>query len=130
MKIEYKEGKDKGEENWRISISKDGSNRITIKTENFKWGFYSGEDWDKVYASKNGGDTYQLYVSVITKDPGKLESFKPLIILKFHEILKYNLKNHQGEIKKIESWVDNYKECLASDLFKDILREERLNQIL
>lgn len=129
MKIEYKEGKDIGKENWRLSVSL-SSGIITVKTENFQNGFVSGEDWDKVWAGKNGSDTYQNYVSVITKDPKKLESFKPAIINRFYEILEYNIKHYQSEIKKIEVWVNNYQKCLESDLFKDRKREEKLNQIL
>ena len=41
VNIKYEEGKDLGKPNWRIEISKSGSG-ITIKTENFDWGFRSG----------------------------------------------------------------------------------------
>jgi len=128
INIEYKEGKDIGKPNWRIEISKSGS-RIIIKTENFDCGFRSGEDWDKVYAGKNGEDTYENYVSVITKDKSKLDTFKPLIIEKFYEILEYNIKHYQSEIKIINGWVNNYKDCLVCDLFKDKIREDKLNEL-
>ena len=128
INIEYKEGKDIGKPNWRISISKSGS-LISIKTENFERGFRSGEAWDKVYAGKNGQDTYDNYVSVITKDKSKLDTFKPLIIEKFYEILEYNIKYHESEIKRITNYVNNYKDCLVCDLFKDKIREDKLNKI-
>lgn len=128
VNIEYKEGKDIGKPNWRISISKSGS-KITIKTENFEQGFRDGEWWDKVYAGKNGQDTYENYVTVITKDKSKLETFKPLIIDKFYEILEYNIKHHQSEIKRLNAYVNNYKDCLVSDLFKDKIREDKLNEL-
>ena len=128
VNIKYKEGKDLGKPNWRIEISKSGSG-ISIKTENFERGFRSGEDWDKVYADKNGGDTYENYVSVITKDKSKLDTFKPLIIEKFYEILEYNIKHYQSEIKRINGYVNNYKDCLVCDLFKDKIREDKLNEL-
>jgi len=128
INIEYKEGKDIGKPNWRISISKSGS-KITIKTENFEQGFRDGEWWDNVFATKNGSDTYENYVTVITKDKSKLETFKPLIIDKFYEILEYNIKHHQSEIKRLNAYVNNYKDCLVSDLFKDKIREDKLNEL-
>lgn len=128
VNIEYKWGKDIGKPNWRISISKSGS-KITIKTENFERGFRDGEWWDSVFVTKNGSDTYENYVTVITKDKSKLETFKPLIIDKFYEILEYNMKYHQSEIKRLNAYVNNYKDCLVCDLFKDKIREDKLNEL-
>jgi hypothetical protein len=128
VNIEYKWGKDIGKSNWRISISKSGS-KITIKTENFELGFRDGEWWDSLFTTKNGGDTYENYVTVITKDKSKLETFKPLIIDKFYEILEYNMKYHQSEIKRLNAYVNNYKDCLVCDIFKDKIREGKLNEL-
>ena len=131
--IEYKEGKDLGKPNWRISISLEiglgvGSN-IIIRTENFSMGFKAGEDWNKLSVSKNGGDTYQNYVSVITKEYSRLDLFKPLIIEKFYEILEYNIKYYESEVKRINSYITNYKNCLICDLYKDKIRNDKLNKL-
>jgi hypothetical protein len=127
--IEYKEGKDLGKPNWRISVLLNTGSKVLIKTENFEFGFRTGEDWDKVYVSKNRGDTYENNVSVITKKYSRLEQFKPLIIEKFYEILEYNIKYHESEIRRINNYIDNYKNCLDCDLFKDKIREDKLNKL-
>lgn len=131
--IEYKEGKDLGNPNWRISISLEiglgvGSN-IIIRTENFSMGFKTGEDWNKLAVSKNGGDTYENYVSVITKEYSRLDLFKPLIIEKLYEILEYNIKYYESEVKRINGYITNYKNCLVCDLYKDKIRNDKLNKL-
>lgn len=130
MKIEYDNYPDIGEQNWRIYVTLKSSDKITVITENFKWGFVSGEKWDEVWSGKNGDDTYKNYVSVITKDPKKLESYRPLIIDRFYEILEHNIKHYQERIKQIERNINVYENCLESDLFKARLREKKINQLL
>lgn len=133
MNVIYKEGRDKNLPNWRISVSfilLNGIKYILVKSENFEMGFTSGESWNKVYSGKNGKDTYDTYVSVITKDKSLLESFKPLIIDEFYKILEYNIKVYDKDIKRINVYIDECKDCLVSDLFKQKLRDEVLNKLL
>lgn len=129
IKIEYKTGKDKGLPNWRVKIEISGK-IINLYTQNFELGFWSNESWDNIGYSKNGSNKYETWVSVITKDPTKLEGYKPLIIEKFYEILEYNKNVYIKESKRILSMVNDYDSYLNSDIFVDKIRDDKLNKLL
>ena len=119
MIIRHKNGKDLGEPNWRISININGE-IITIKTENFKYGFRIGEDWDKIAVFNSSHGQYEEYVSVITKYPNKMEGFKPLMIEKLYEIINKNIKLQNQILLREKDKLARYENHLTSDLFKVI----------
>lgn len=129
MTIKTEEGKDKGLPNWRVKIELHGDT-INLYTKNFDMGFWSNESWDKIGYTKNGSDKYENWVSVITKDKSKLEGYKPLIINKFYEILEYNKSIYIKEQKRISSRINDFDNYLNSDIFKDRIRDDKLNEIL
>ena len=131
VKIIYKDGKNLGLPNWRIKLESEtrkGSHSIIISTENFKHGFNGNESWDKVYAFRYD-ETYSGYISVITNDYNKLESFRPIIIEKFYETSKYNIKKLKSQIKEIEEKIQRCDDFLKCDLFKDRKRDEKLDEL-
>lgn len=145
MKVIYEEGKDLGLENWRISAKLENHRfmypdankaNIIVKIENFDYGFVESSDsWDKLFYRKDDSKRYYIaYVSVISKNMSKLDSYLEPIILKLKEIIEYNIKEHQKEcqesIKYHEKSIELYKEVLNSDLYKNINRDSKLDSIL
>ena len=131
MNIIYEDGLDKGHPCWRASLSYNKVS-IKIKTENFKYGFRDGESYNKisVFRTYSGTGKYELYVSVITKNPSKLEQYKIDVVEKFNWVLEHNLKVQKKIITDDNKLLKTYEDLLSSDIFKDTIRDRKLQNIL
>lgn len=128
IQIVHKEGKNNNQENWRLSITFESHKQLmTIKTENFKWGFRDGEDWNKIatfpYYNSDGRETCVTY---ITKDPNKMETVKDKMINKLREIIIENITHDEKEIKRKINSLKKLKNGLNCALF----REYKIDEIL
>ncbi len=122
-------GPDLGKPSWRIKI-KLCRNDIEINSENFEFGFYSGEDWDRVHTSKSN-----LFATVITKDYSKLESYKPILIFEFYKLLESKLDDYQLELERTKQDIFRLESLLRNDLFNIVpnslfQRDAKIEKIL
>lgn len=131
MEVNYTIGKDLGKKYWRVYVNKSNST-ISIVVENFDMGFKTGEEFDKIadFKTSYGSDTYENYVSVITKNKNRIEEYKELVIERLYIILGKNLKAYERRIKQNEKIVKNYEKSLECDLFKSIKRNEVIDKII
>ena len=140
-----KEGSDRGYKLWRVSISKNWRNPITLKVENFDSGFKSGEGYDDdnnfcndskydyksgIYCSKQGYSKYELYVSALTIDISIIPELKEMVISKFHEIIIYNIDQEKKEIERYKANLKNLEDLMNCSVFLNMTRDTKIDQIL
>jgi len=126
--IIYKNGKDKGLPNWRVSATSDNKS-IQVTTENFQHGFRSGESFDKISTFPYSNSNHiESYVTILTKDPSKLEGYKPIVLDKLYEIVNHNISVQKSHIIDEEKLLKRLES--SREMFKDRIREEKLNKII
>jgi hypothetical protein len=132
VKIKHIKGKDKSEENWRLSVTFEPQNHvIIIKTENFTHGFRDGEDWDHIakFPSHYTSGVYDNYVTYITKRPEKMDKVLGDMITMLHEIITCNIKASEKEIAQRQNSINLLKDGLNSALFRDKKIDVILNDV-
>ena len=109
---------------WRV-IAKIKNSNVVTEVENFEYGFRDGESLDRVSSFTNNY-TFQKenYVTVITKNPEKIDLYKEKALEKLFKILNDNLKSQIDSVKKGIKSIEKIKKCIKSDAFKDIPLED------
>lgn len=73
-------------------------------------------------------------MSFVTKYPSKLDSYKPILIDKFHEIIESNLKEKELEIQNELNKITHLETILKLDIFSHIKskyqRDSKIDKIL
>lgn len=107
-----KEGTDKKLKCWRAFIEiKEGE--IVYKIENFSFGYRDGENFKKVFVSRDN-----LYVSILSKDREGLNKFEDILIESFRNKILKCIDEHEKNIITETRRLKRKKEILNSTLFR------------
>ncbi len=127
-----KNGKNRGLENWRLSIEFDSNGQqMIVTTENFMHGFRDGEDWDHIATFHNhyGSGGKETRVTYITKNPSKMDGVKDDMINTLYEIIINNIIGREAALNREVKALKKLKNGLNSSLFKRQNREFGLNKV-
>lgn len=137
MRAIYQIDEDKGYPYWRLSIDVINS-QIRIKVENYKWGFLSGEEWDKIFVYNR--DSFVSYdasylVSLMTRFSYEyLMSRYDEVLQRFYtnlfDIENSNNQKFKKEKEMYNSSINKINNIRSSDVFKNIKREKRIKELL
>ncbi len=128
INVEYIDGEDLGEPNWRVSVKfHTGENKIIVETRNFEHGLRDGEDWDKISTFNTYEDgSYENYVSIITKNKRTLKPYKKLVVHELYSVFEYNIEIQHETIKSETQWLEKLEAAKKCGLY----RYKKIDEIL